>query len=48
MPLIGPPQDDKDPSSNKESLDDLFPTEEEEPSQSKSSAKATRMWVWSQ
>uniref|UniRef100_A0A8C5CIY9 Kinesin light chain n=1 Tax=Gadus morhua TaxID=8049 RepID=A0A8C5CIY9_GADMO len=28
-----PSQDDKDPSSNKESLDDLFPTEEEEPSQ---------------
>uniref|UniRef100_A0A8C5CY89 Kinesin light chain n=1 Tax=Gadus morhua TaxID=8049 RepID=A0A8C5CY89_GADMO len=26
-----PSQDDKDPSSNKESLDDLFPTEEEEP-----------------
>ncbi|CAL8348062.1 unnamed protein product [Arctogadus glacialis] len=28
-----PSQDDKDPSSNKESLDDLFPTEEEEQSQ---------------
>ncbi|CAL8362955.1 unnamed protein product [Merluccius merluccius] len=28
-----PAQDDKDPSSNKESLDDLFPTEEEEQSQ---------------
>uniref|UniRef100_A0A8C5AQ78 Kinesin light chain n=1 Tax=Gadus morhua TaxID=8049 RepID=A0A8C5AQ78_GADMO len=34
-----PSQDDKDPSSNKESLDDLFPTEEEEPSQSKSSPR---------
>ena len=28
-------QDDKDPSSTKESLDDLFPTEDEEQSQSK-------------
>lgn len=30
-----PLQDDKDTSSTKESLDDLFPTEDEEQSQSK-------------
>lgn len=30
-------QDDKDAPSNKESLDDLFPAEDEEPSQSKTS-----------
>lgn len=29
------PQDDKDTTSNKESLDDLFPAEDEEQSQSK-------------
>lgn len=30
------PQDDRDTPSNKESLDDLFPTEDEEQSQSES------------
>lgn len=33
--MFGSFQDDKDASSNKESLDDLFPTEDEDQSQSK-------------
>lgn len=38
--LIFPPQDVKNASSTKESLDDLFPTEDEEQSQSKTAEPA--------
>jgi len=39
-----PLQDDKDPSSNRESLDDLFPADDEEQSQSKA-LMGCKMWV---